>query len=52
MPRKVRDLLRDLARAGFVSRGGMGGGRITISGAPGDDALPFQALAEVRNEEE
>ncbi|MFZ4397069.1 MAG: type II toxin-antitoxin system HicA family toxin [Kiritimatiellia bacterium] len=51
MPRKVRELLRDLERAGFVSRGGKGshrnyqhprGVRITISGGLGDDAKRYQ----------
>jgi predicted RNA binding protein YcfA (HicA-like mRNA interferase family) len=51
MPRKVRDLIADLERNGFASRGGKGshrnflhpkGVRITISGSPGDDAKPYQ----------
>jgi len=51
MPRKVRDLIRDLERAGFVNRGGKGshrnylhprGVRVTVSGGPGDDARPYQ----------
>lgn len=51
MPRKVRELVRDLERAGFVNRGGKGshrnflhshGVRITISGRPGDDAKHYQ----------
>jgi predicted RNA binding protein YcfA (HicA-like mRNA interferase family) len=51
MPRKVRDLIADLERNGFVSRGGKGshrnflhpkGVRITISGSSGDDAKPYQ----------
>lgn len=51
MPRKVRELIRDLERAGFVNRGGKGshrnylhprGARITISGGMGDDAKPYQ----------
>jgi predicted RNA binding protein YcfA (HicA-like mRNA interferase family) len=54
MPRKVRDLIRDLERAGFVNRGGRGshrnyehpgGGRVTISGQEGDDAKPYQERA-------
>ena len=63
MPRKVRELVRDLVRAGFVDRGGKGshrnflhprGIRITISGGMGDDAKSYQerdtqkALREVR----
>jgi predicted RNA binding protein YcfA (HicA-like mRNA interferase family) len=51
MPRKVRQLIADLERAGFVSRGGKGshrnfthpkGLRITVSGQPGDDAKHYQ----------
>lgn len=51
MPRKVRGLIRDLERAGFVNRGGKGshrnylhprGVRITVSGGAGDDAKPYQ----------
>ncbi len=51
MPRKIRVLIRALARAGFVDRGGRGshrnyehpaGARVTISGQQGDDAKPYQ----------
>jgi predicted RNA binding protein YcfA (HicA-like mRNA interferase family) len=51
MPRKLRELIRELQRAGFIQRGGKGGHRnyahpsgirITISGKPGDDAKPYQ----------
>jgi predicted RNA binding protein YcfA (HicA-like mRNA interferase family) len=51
MPRKIRALIRDLERAGFVDRGGKGshrnyehprGIRVTVSGRPGDDAKPYQ----------
>jgi predicted RNA binding protein YcfA (HicA-like mRNA interferase family) len=52
MPPKIRELIAGLEGAGFVNRGGRGshrnyfhqGGRIrvTISGAPGDDARPYQ----------
>jgi predicted RNA binding protein YcfA (HicA-like mRNA interferase family) len=51
MPRKVRELISDLERAGFVNRGGKGshrnfkhprGLRVTISGYPGDDARHYQ----------
>ena len=51
MPRKVRELFRDLERAGFVNRGGKGshrnylhprGVRITVSGHAGDDAKRYQ----------
>jgi predicted RNA binding protein YcfA (HicA-like mRNA interferase family) len=54
MPRKVRELIGDLVRAGFADRGGKGshrnflhpsGGRITVSGNPGDDAKPYQERA-------
>jgi predicted RNA binding protein YcfA (HicA-like mRNA interferase family) len=51
VPRKVRELIRDLERAGFVDRGGRGshrnyehptGPRMTLSGKAGDDAKPYQ----------
>jgi len=51
MPRKLRELIRDLERAGFINRGGKGshknyqhpnGSRMTISGQLGDDAKPYQ----------
>jgi len=51
MPRKIRKLIRDLERAGFVNRGGRGGHRnyehprgirVTVSGNEGDDAKPYQ----------
>jgi predicted RNA binding protein YcfA (HicA-like mRNA interferase family) len=51
MPKKIRDLVRELERAGFVDRGGKGSHRnflhpaglaVTLSGRPGDDALPYQ----------
>lgn len=51
MPRKVRQLIADLERAGFVNRGGKGshrnfthpkGLRVTLSGSPGDDARHYQ----------
>ncbi len=51
MPRKVRQLIADLHRAGFVDRGGKGShrnfvhpqdGRVTVSGQPGQDAKPYQ----------
>ena len=48
MPSKVRELIGELERAGFVNRGGRGNHRnfvhpnvvrpITISGNPGNDA--------------
>jgi len=55
MPRKVRDLIKDLEQAGFVDRGGKGSHRnsvhskvrkpVTIAGDPGDDALHYQEKA-------
>ena len=51
MPRKVRQLIADLERAGFVNRGGKGshrnfthskGLRVTVSGNQGDDAKHYQ----------
>ncbi|MDE0396726.1 MAG: type II toxin-antitoxin system HicA family toxin [Candidatus Poribacteria bacterium] len=51
MPRKIRQLIADLRKAGFVNIGGKGshrnfkhpkGPRVTISGKLGDDAKPFQ----------
>jgi len=55
MPRKIRDLIKDLEDAGFVDRGGKGSHRnfvhskvtkpITISGNLGDDARPYQEKA-------
>jgi len=51
MPRKIRQLIADLEKHGFVNRGGKGshrnflhpsGVRITLSGAPGDDAKHYQ----------
>lgn len=62
MPPKVRELMSDLERAGFVDRGGKGSHRnfvhpkvsrpITISGAPGDDAKHYQVRAVRRAIEE
>ena len=57
MPRKLRELIADLQRAGFMDRGGKGshrnflhprGLRVTLSGQPGSDAHPYQEK-EVRN---
>jgi predicted RNA binding protein YcfA (HicA-like mRNA interferase family) len=55
MPRKIRDLIKDLEDAGFINRGGRGSHRnfvhskvtkpITISGNLGDDARPYQEKA-------
>ena len=64
MPRKIRQLVADLEKAGFIDRGGKGSHRnfihpdcpypVVISGKLGDDALRYQekavvvALKEVR----
>ena len=55
MPPKIRELIEELLEAGFTDRGGRGShrnfvhpwrrSRITISGAPGDDAKPYQIKA-------
>ncbi len=55
MPRKIRELIRELESAGFRDRGGKGSHRnflhpdyrfpITISGREGDDAKPYQEKA-------
>ena len=55
MPPKIRELVAELERAGFVSRGGKGSHRnyvhprlskpITISGKLGDDAKQYQIRA-------
>jgi predicted RNA binding protein YcfA (HicA-like mRNA interferase family) len=51
MPRKIRQLIAELERAGFVNRCGKGSHRnfkhtkgpyCTISGNPGDDAKHYQ----------
>ena len=51
MPRKIRELIRELERAGFVNRGGKGDHRsfepskdirLILSGQPGNDAKPYQ----------
>ncbi|MCH7752067.1 MAG: type II toxin-antitoxin system HicA family toxin [Planctomycetes bacterium] len=51
MPRKIRALIRDLEKAGFIDRGGRGshrnfshsqGVRVTISGRDHDDAKAYQ----------
>jgi len=62
MPRKIRELIRDLERAGFVNRGGKGDHRnfvapnvskpVTISGKLGDDAREYQESAVKRAIEE
>ena len=55
MPPKIRELVTELQKAGFVDRGGKGSHRnfvhpkvvkpITISGNPGDDAKHYQVRA-------
>ena len=55
MPPKIRELVADLKRAGFLDRGGKGSHRnfvhpqvarpVTISGALGDDAKQYQIQA-------
>jgi len=62
VPQKVRELVAELERAGFVNRGGKGSHRnfvhpkvskpITISGALGDDAKHYQVRAVKRAVEE
>ncbi|MYD61839.1 MAG: addiction module toxin, HicA family [Gemmatimonadetes bacterium] len=58
MPQKIRALISDLERAGFINRGGKGshrnyehpkGMRVTISGKLGDDAKPYQEKEVKRN---
>lgn len=55
MPPKIRDLITELEKAGFVNRGGKGSHRnfvhphrqkpVTISGKPGNDAKHYQVRA-------
>ncbi len=54
MPRKIKALISDLTRAGFMDRGGRGshrnyrhpcGVRVTLSGKSGADAKPYQERA-------
>jgi predicted RNA binding protein YcfA (HicA-like mRNA interferase family) len=55
VPPKIRELIADLEKAGFVDRGGKGSHRnyvhpkvvrpITIAGRPGDDAKRYQVRA-------
>ena len=62
MPPRIRDLISDLERAGFVDRGGKGSHRnfahpkvakvITVSGGSGDDAKHYQVRAVKRALEE
>ncbi|MGZ8243055.1 type II toxin-antitoxin system HicA family toxin [Methylomagnum sp.] len=54
MPKKIRELIRELGAAGFneISGAGKGShrkfvhpkysGAVTVSGSPGDDAKPYQ----------
>jgi len=62
VPPKVRDLIHDLEKAGFLKMGGKGSHRkyvhprvsrpVVISGNPGDDALDYQLKAVNRAVEE
>jgi len=55
VPPKIRELIADLERAGFVDRSGKGSHRsfvhpkvarpVTVSGNPGDDAKQYQIRA-------
>ena len=55
MPRKIKQLIKELEQAGFVNRGGKGSHRnfvhskvfkpITISGKTNDDAKQYQEKA-------
>jgi len=55
MPRKLRQLINELEKAGFINRGGKGSHRnfihphcpypVVISGKLGDDAKPYQEKA-------
>src|SRR5690242_11290388 len=55
MPCKIRELIRDLERTGFVNRGGKGDHRnfvhpkvpkpVTLSGKPGDDARDYHSMS-------
>jgi len=55
VPPKVRELIAELERAGFMDRGGKGSHRnfvhpkvakpVSISGNPGDDAKHYQVRA-------
>ena len=55
MPRKVRELIRDLEAVGFVNRGGKGNHRnyvhprvpkpVTVAGSLGGDAKKYQEKA-------
>jgi len=55
MPKKIRELISELEKAGFVNRGGKGNHRnfvhptvikpVVISGKTGDDAKKYQERA-------
>ena len=55
MPRKIRELIKQLEAAGFVNRGGKGSHRnfvhprvakpVTLAGKSGDDAKEYQEKA-------
>ncbi|MEE9405369.1 MAG: type II toxin-antitoxin system HicA family toxin [Algisphaera sp.] len=55
MPKKIRELISELEKAGFTDRGGKGSHRnfthpkvgkpITLSGKPSDDAKRYQEKA-------
>ena len=52
MPRKIKHLIKELGKAGFINRGGKGSHRnfvhpkvvkpVTIAGKTGSDALQYQ----------
>ena len=61
MPKKIRQIISDLEKAGFTNRGGKGSHRnykhpkgmcVTISGKLGDDAKPYQEKEVKRKIEE
>ncbi len=61
MPKKIRQLISDLEKAGFTNKGGKGSHRnykhskgmcVTISGKLGDDAKPYQEKEVKRKIEE
>ena len=61
MPRKIRILLKELEKAGFINRGGKGSHRnfihpsgivLTLSGKLNDDAKPYQEKLVRQNIEE
>jgi predicted RNA binding protein YcfA (HicA-like mRNA interferase family) len=62
MPRKIRELIRDLEQAGFADRGGKGSHRnfvhpnvtkpVTVSGKAGDESKQYQERAVKRAIEE